>query len=113
MDASSRMAVCGQPPGLHAHDALGRQRAADGQDALVFLGVDVVGDGDQVVLVAHGLAQHFQQVVLPEPTGPPMPTRSGGSFLVRRAMWCKAVVMIGTGVSTGFRGGPRGWPASG
>jgi hypothetical protein len=47
--------------GFHPHDALGWQRAADGEQALVFLGVDVVGDGHQVVLVAHGFAQHFQQ----------------------------------------------------
>jgi hypothetical protein len=41
IEASSRIAVCGQPP--------------------VFLGVDVVGDGDQVVLVAHRLAEHLEQ----------------------------------------------------
>lgn len=46
---------------LHTHDALGGQGTADGQDALVFLGVDVVGDGHQVVFFAHGFAQHFQQ----------------------------------------------------
>ena len=47
--------------GFHPHDAFGRQGTADGQQALVFFGVDVVGDGDQVVFVAHGFAQHFQQ----------------------------------------------------
>ena len=47
--------------GLHAHDALGLQRAAYGQQALVFLGVDVVGDRDEVVALAHGLAEHLQQ----------------------------------------------------
>ena len=31
------------------------------EQALVLLGVDVVGDGNQVVLFAHGLAQHFEQ----------------------------------------------------
>ena len=50
----------GAAAGFHAQDALRRKRAADGEQALVFLGVDVVGDGHQVVLVAHGLAQHFQ-----------------------------------------------------
>ena len=46
--------------GFHAHDALGGQGTADGQDALIFLGVDVVGDSHQVVFAAHGFAQHFQ-----------------------------------------------------
>ena len=36
--------------GFHAHDALGCKRAADSEQALVFLGVDVVGDGHQIVL---------------------------------------------------------------
>src|SRR5690606_35927485 len=35
--------------------------AGHGQQALVFLGVNVVGDDDQVVLLTHGLAQHFKQ----------------------------------------------------
>src|SRR5689334_25189382 len=34
-------------------------------------------------IVLHSIST---SVVLPEPTGPPTPTRSGGSFLVRRAM---------------------------
>ena len=42
---------------LDAHDALGRQRASLGEDALILLGVDVVGDGGDVVGVAHPLAQ--------------------------------------------------------
>ena len=47
--------------GLHAHDALGLQRAGHGEQALVFLGVDVVGDDDEVVALAHRLAQHLDQ----------------------------------------------------
>src|SRR5574343_1683684 len=35
------------------------------------------------------------RVVLPEPTGPPTPTRSGGSFLVRPGMACRAGAFIG------------------
>jgi hypothetical protein len=46
--------------GLHAHDALGRPARRHGQQALVFLGVDVVGD-DEVPALAHGLAQHLHQ----------------------------------------------------
>ena len=46
---------------FYAHDALGGQGTAQGEQALVFLGVDVVGDGDQLVACAHGFAQHFEQ----------------------------------------------------
>ena len=47
--------------GFDAHDALGVERATDGEDSLVFLGVDVVGNRHQVVLVLHRFAQHFKQ----------------------------------------------------
>ena len=47
--------------GLDAHDALGRQGAGDGEQALVLLGVDVVGDHGHVPAVAHGLAQDLAQ----------------------------------------------------
>ena len=66
--------------GLHAHDAFGGQRAAHGQDALVFLGVDVVGDGDQVVVVAHGFAQHFQQGGFARTDGPADAHAQGRQF---------------------------------
>ena len=49
----------GATPGLDTHDALRRQRTADGEQTLVFLGVDVVGDGHKVIVVTHGFAQHF------------------------------------------------------
>lgn len=51
----------GAAAGLHAQDALRWQGATHREQALVFLGVDVVGDGDQIVVVAHGLAEHLQQ----------------------------------------------------
>jgi hypothetical protein len=33
------------------------------------------------------------KVVLPEPTGPPTPTRKGGNFLLRPGMWCKGLLV--------------------
>ena len=47
--------------GLDAHDAFGRQRAGHGEQALVLLGVDVVGDDHQVPALAHRLAQLLDQ----------------------------------------------------
>ncbi len=47
--------------GLHAQNALRFERARHGEQALVFLGVDVVGHHDEVVAAAHRLAQHFKQ----------------------------------------------------
>ena len=61
IDASSRIAVCGQPPVSTPMMRSAVERAGDGQQALVFLGVDVVGDDDQVPAVAHRLAQHLDQ----------------------------------------------------
>ena len=40
-------------------------------------------------------------VDLPEPTGPPTPTRSGGSFLLRWGMVCSAEIMPGDDASSG------------
>ena len=47
--------------GLHAHDALHRQGAGNRQEARILLGVDVVGDGADVVARAKGLAERFHQ----------------------------------------------------
>ena len=51
-----RTATC-----FNAHDAIGIERAAEGQQALIFFGVDVVGDGHQVPFLAHAFAEHFQE----------------------------------------------------
>src|SRR5215469_12175047 len=48
MEASSRMAVCGQ-------------RASPGEDQRVLLGVNVLGDGADVVVVAKRLAERLHQ----------------------------------------------------
>ena len=51
----------GATASFDAHDAIGFECAADSQQALVFFGVDVVGDGHQVPFLAHAFAQHFKQ----------------------------------------------------
>ena len=56
--------------GLHAHDALLGQRAGAHEDQRVLLGVDVVGDGADVVAVAEGLAQGLHQRRLAGADGP-------------------------------------------
>ncbi len=47
--------------GLHADDALGRQRTGAGQELRVLLGVDVVGDDRDAVMIAHVFAQPIDQ----------------------------------------------------
>ena len=47
--------------GFHAHDAFRHQRAGAGQKLRILAGVDVVGDGGDVVMVAHRLAQPVGQ----------------------------------------------------
>ena len=76
--------------GFNAHDALGVQRAGHGEQALVFFGVDVVGDDNDVPALAHGFAEHFNQGGFAGADGPPTPTRKGGRRLVRWGMWCRA-----------------------
>ena len=61
MLASSRIAVCGQPPVSIAEDAVRRQRAGACQELRVFLGVDVVGDRGDVVAAAQEFAQGVHQ----------------------------------------------------
>lgn len=61
---------------------------------LVFLGVDVVGDGDHILLCKHGLAEHFQQGGLARTDGPAYAHAQGGSFLLRLTMWWSGEVMI-------------------
>ena len=67
----------GAATGFDAHDTLLRQGLEPRQHHRVFAGLDVVGDDGDREFVAHGLAQLLGQRVLPEPTGPPMPTRNG------------------------------------
>lgn len=109
--------------GFHAHDAFGGQGAADGEQALVFLGVDVVGDGDEVVFVAHGLAEHFQDGRLAGADGAADADAQRGQGLgaVRDVVQGRGAgvggrvhgVMSGKGGNTAFRGGPRARPAWG
>jgi hypothetical protein len=65
---------------FHTHDALRGQRTADGEQALVFFGVDIVGDGDEVVFVSHGFAQHFQQGGFSRAHGPADAHTQGWQF---------------------------------
>ena len=61
--------------GLDAEDALRRQRAGADQELGVLAGVDVVGDGRDVVAPRESCLQSASiSAVLPEPTGPPMPS---------------------------------------
>src|SRR6185503_16291852 len=55
--------------GLDADDALGGERLVAHEEARVFLGVDVVGDGGDVVPVAQGLAQGERERGLPRAYG--------------------------------------------
>ena len=47
--------------GLDAHDALGRQRLGRDEQALVFLGVDVVRHDRELVALAQPLAEHLDE----------------------------------------------------
>ena len=51
--------------GLHADDAIGRQRLAAHQELHVLAREDVVGDHAELVVVAHALAQRIDQRGLP------------------------------------------------
>ena len=75
IEASSRIAVCGQPPVSTPMMRSGGSAPARIRNSRVLLGVDVVGDGGDVVAVAQRLHSASISAVLPEPTGPPMPTR--------------------------------------
>ena len=55
------MAVCGQPPVSTPMMRSARQRAGAGQELGVLAGVDVVGDGGDVVAVAQALAERVHQ----------------------------------------------------
>ena len=61
IEQSSRMAVCGQPPVSTPMMRSSGSAPATRQDARILLGVDVVGDGAEVVAVAEALAQRLHQ----------------------------------------------------
>jgi hypothetical protein len=48
-------------PSFDSQNALGRQRAGDNQQPLVFFSVDVVRDDDEVVSISHRFAEHFNE----------------------------------------------------
>jgi hypothetical protein len=100
IDASSRIADRGvrAAAGFHAHDALGRQRAGDGQQPLVFLRVDVVDDarapGD-VVQCSHGaIMTTAQQLAPPHGAARLEPRRNGPSWVALRAQIGNSVGLI-------------------
>jgi hypothetical protein len=51
----------GTSPGLDPHDALFRQGVGHGEEARILLGVDVVGDGTDVVARAKCLAKRLHE----------------------------------------------------
>ena len=117
----------GAAAGFHAQDALRRKRAAHGEQALVFLGVDVVGDGDEVVVIAHGLAQHLQQRGLARAHGAANANAQWGQVLgavgdvvqcghgstIKNIAACAVSIRATTekALNIGLRAGPKGWPA--
>ena len=66
---------------LHADDALDGQRPAAHQELRVLLGVDVVGDGGDVVASRSRLQSASISAVLPEPTGPATPPPAAVAFV--------------------------------
>ena len=76
-EASSRMAVCGQPPVSTPVMRSGASAPERVRNSRILFGVDVIGDRGDVVVIAHALHSRSISAVLPEPTGPPTPTRSG------------------------------------
>ena len=61
IEASSRIAVCGQPPVSTPMMRSGGSAPGLDQDARVLLGVDVVGDRGDLELVAQALAHLLHQ----------------------------------------------------
>ena len=61
IDASSRIAVCGQPPVSTPMMRSSGKAPATVEQTRILLGVDVVGDGADVVARAEGLAERFHQ----------------------------------------------------
>jgi hypothetical protein len=82
--ASSRIAVCGQPPVSTPMIRSAASASLRTRKGRVLFGVDIVGDDADLVGVAQRL-QFQVSAVLPEPTGPPMPTRSSWESAIARS----------------------------
>jgi len=67
--------------GFDADDAFGLERTGHRQQALVFLGVDVVGDDHQIPALAHRLAEHLDQGGLARTDRPADAHAQGRQFL--------------------------------
>ena len=121
---SSRIAVCGQQPVCTASIRSSGEDGVAAQEVGVLGRVDVVGDDGEVVARRPSVRQSAAaSAVLPEPTGPPSPTRSGPcrardaggcgrvdvvvQVVIRRQRTCPSVRR---GPRRGGRGAGR-WPA--
>ena len=82
---SSRIAVCGQQPVCTPTMRSAGEHALPLEDGGVLLGEDVVGHHHDATLArSNARHRHATSSVLPVPTGPPMPTRSGAPRRDRR-----------------------------
>jgi len=97
MEASSRMAVCGQPPVSTPRMRSGDRAPERVRNSASSFGVDIVGDRGDVVTVAQALAQRIHQRSL---AGADRPADADAQGSV-------GDVMSGTTSCTGFRGSSK------